>query len=121
MPDDAIAAYDQAWNAPDAATRTALLRQSLTPDAELVDPLAGRIRGYDAISARIGGFGDRYPGARVSITSNIDEHNGFARYSWTISDRDDKPLLHGIDVVEHADDHRLQRVVMFFGDMPLTN
>jgi hypothetical protein len=118
MPEDAIAAYDRAWNTPDATERIELLRQSLTPDAELVDPSAGRIRGYEAISARIGGFGERYPGAQVTITSTIDEHNGCARYAWSITDPDHNPLLHGIDIVDRAEDQRLNRVVMFFGDLP---
>ena len=117
MIDEAISAYDEAWNAPDAATRSSLLRQGMTPGAELIDPQAGRMRGYDEISARIRGFGSRFPGARVSITSRVDEHNGFARYSWTIVDAAGKALLRGIDVVERADDQRLKRVVMFFGDL----
>lgn len=117
MIDKLIAAYDRAWNEPDADTRIALLRSCLTEGAELVDPQSGPIRGREAISARIGGFADRFPGARVTITSDVDEHNGFARYSWTITDRDDQPILRGLDVVERADDQRLRRVIMFFGEL----
>lgn len=117
MIDELIATYDRAWNAPDADTRIALLRRCLTDDAELVDPQAGRLRGREAISARIGGFADRFPGARVTITSEVDEHNGFARYSWTITDRENQPILRGLDVVERADDQRLRRVIMFFGEL----
>jgi hypothetical protein len=40
VPDDVIAAYDEAWNATEPATRARLLERSLTPDAELVDPTA---------------------------------------------------------------------------------
>ena len=118
MSDDAIAKYDQAWNAADAETRLALLRQSLAPDAELIDPQAGRIRGHEAINARIAGFAERFPGSRVAITSGIDEHNGVGRYAWTITDKDGTPLLNGIDVVDRAEDGRLERVVMFFGELP---
>ena len=97
--------------------RAKLLEQSLTPDAELVDPTGGRIRGRDAIGRRIGDFGERFPGARVAISGDVDEHNGFARYAWTISDAEGKALREGIDVVERADDGRLRRVVMFFDQL----
>jgi ketosteroid isomerase-like protein len=111
---DAIALYDEAWNAADPATRAHLLEQSLTPDAELIDPTAGRIQGRDAIAERIGGFVERFPGARVAITSEIDEHNGFARYVWTISDADGQTLGEGLDLVERTTDGLIKRVVMFF-------
>jgi len=83
--DRVISAYDEAWNTRDDAARSRLLEESLTSDARLVEPTAGRVQGRDAINKRIAGFGDRFPGARVSITSGIDEHNGFARYEWTIT------------------------------------
>ncbi len=117
MPDDAISAYDEAWNAPDGDARIALLRRCMTSDAELVDPRAGRMTGHDAINEHIAGFAERFPGARVSISSDVDEHHGFARYAWTITDGAGDQLMTGIDVVERADDGRLKRVVMFFGEL----
>ncbi len=116
MLDDVLQAYDAAWNEPDAARRRRLLERSLTDDAELVDP-TGRFKGRDAVQERITGFGDRFPGARVSITSGVDEHNGLARYAWTITAADGTTMLDGIDVVERAEDDR-RRVVMFFGPLP---
>lgn len=118
MIDAQIAAYDEAWNAPDEPTRTRLLEDSLTSDAELIDPSAGSVRGRTAINERIAGFSNRFPGARVTITSGVDEHNGFARYGWTITERGGKAVLEGIDVVERAEDGRIKRVIMFFGRLP---
>ena len=117
MRDDVLAAYDAAWNAPDGAERARLLERSLTEDAELVDP-TGRFAGRQAIDERIGGFGERFPGARVTITSGVDEHHGFARYAWSISAAGGETMLEGIDVVERAADGRLRRVAMFFGALP---
>ena len=111
-----IRMYDEAWNTPDLSERRRLLEGALTEDCELVEP-RGRFVGRGAIVERIVGFTDRFPGARVDITSNVDEHNGFARYAWTIVNRDGSEILHGIDVVERAQDGRLRRVVMFFGDL----
>ena len=118
MIDARVAAYDAAWNAPDQEARSRLLEESLTSDAELIDPDHGPVRGRTAINERIAGFSDRFPGARVSITSDVDEHNGFARYGWTITDREDNSVLEGIDIVERAEDGRIKRVIMFFGPLP---
>lgn len=118
MIDAQIAAYDEAWNASDEHTRRRLLEESLTSNAELIDPSAGTVRGRTAINKRIAGFSDRFPGARVTVTSGVDAHNGFARYGWTITDREGKAMLDGIDVVERAEDGRIKRVIMFFGRLP---
>ena len=73
--------------------------------------------GRPAILERLSGFSERFPGARVEITTHVDEHNGIARYGWRIIDRDGTLLLDGIDVVERAADGRLRKVVMFFGPL----
>jgi hypothetical protein len=116
--DSVLLAYDDAWNAPDAETRRRLLERSLAPNAELVDPGGGRFVGIEAIAERIGGFGARFPGARVAITSGVDEHHGFARYTWTITGHDGRKLLDGMDVVERTETDLIARVIMFFGQSP---
>ena len=118
MLDDVLRAYDAAWNEPDQEARSQLLERSLTEDAELFDPTSGRFKGRDAINERIAGFSERFPGARLTLTSGVDEHNGFARYAWAINAADGSLILEGIDVVERDDDNRLRRVVMFFGPLP---
>lgn len=112
-----IDAYDRAWEEPDTDERRRLLERSLTDDAELVSP-QGRWAGREAVAEWIDGFADRIPGASVKITSGVDEHHGFARYAWTITDEGESPILDGIDVCELGDDGRLRRVVMFFGPIP---
>jgi hypothetical protein len=57
----------------------------------------------------------RAPGSKA--TTRVDEHNGFARYGWRITNREGTPLLEGIDVVERASDAKLHRVIMFFGGL----
>ena len=118
MLDDVLRAYDASWNEPDQEARSQLLERSLTEDAELIDPTTGRFKGRDAINERIAGFSERFPGARLTLTSGVDEHNGFARYAWAINAADGSLILEGIDVVERDDDNRLRRVVMFFGPLP---
>jgi hypothetical protein len=113
---DAIERYDEAWNA-DASSREQLLSMSLADECELIEP-RGRFTGRDAILERIEGFATRFPGARVDITTDVDEHNGVARYGWRIRDVDGGVVLEGTDVVDVDAAGRLRRIVMFFG--PLT-
>lgn len=112
--DPVIKMYDQAWNVSDPDERRRLLEGALTDDCELIEP-RGRFAGRDAVFERITGFANRFPGAKVDITTGVDEHNGFARYGWKIIDRNGSLLLDGMDVLERAADGRLMRVVMFFG------
>lgn len=118
MLDTVLAAYDEAWNARDPHTRRRLLEQSLVPTAELVDPAGGHFTGIDDIAGRLEGFGARFPGARVKITSDVDEHHGFARYSWTITDQDGLAILDGIDIVQRCESGLISRVIMFFDPLP---
>lgn len=112
--DPIIARYDEAWNAPDPDERRRLLEAAVTDDCELIEP-RGRFAGRDAVCERITGFAERFPGARVDMTTRVDEHNGFARYGWRIVDPDGSVLLEGLDVVARAADGRIERAVMFFG------
>ena len=114
--DAVIEAYDRAWNTPEVDERRRLLEAALTDDCEMVEP-RGRFTGREAIFERISGFADRFAGARVEITTNVDEHNGFGRYGWRIVDREGALVLDGIDIVQRAEDGRLSRVVMFFGTL----
>ena len=114
--DAVIERYDDAWNTPDVDERRRLLEAALTDDCEMVEP-RGHFAGREAIIERINGFSERFPGARVDITTNVDEHNGFARYGWRIVAQDGALLLGGIDFVERGPDGRLRKVVMFFGPL----
>lgn len=117
--DVVIEAYDRAWNASDPDERRRLLEAALTEDCEMIEP-RGRFVGRAAIFERISGFSERFAGAKVEVTTQVDEHNGFARYGWRITNRDGTLLLDGIDVVERAADRRLHRVIMFFGGLDTT-
>ncbi len=92
-------------NTSEPSERRRLLEAALTDDCEMLEP-RGRFAGREAILDRISGFSDRFPGARVDITTNVDQHNGFARYGWRIVDRDGTVLLDGIDVVQRGTDGR---------------
>jgi SnoaL-like protein len=116
--EETIGAFDRAWNETDGEERLRLIEGALTEEAELVDPRAGLFQGRDAVAERLEGFQSRFPGARVDVSSEIDAHHGFARYAWTMRASDGSTILNGFDFIELADDGRIRRVVMFFGDLP---
>jgi len=115
--DEVIDAYFQAWNETDAARRQALLEQSITPEAELIDP-TGRWRGIKGVSERIGKYLSSAPDTRVVPSSGLDAHHDVGRYSWSVVDADGHEIIGGLDVVERAQDGRLARVAMFHGPLP---
>jgi len=112
---DAVEAYQRSWRA-DGEEQVRLLELSPTEDAEFVQP-NGRTLGRDAVRRRVAGLAERWPGARVEITSGIEEHHGYVRYAWSLK-RSDSVVLSGFDLAELAPDGRLRRVVQFFGPMP---
>jgi hypothetical protein len=94
--------------------RRRLLEASLTGDSELIEP-RGTFAGRDAIRERIEGFAARFPGARVDVTTAVDEHNGVARYGWRIRDAGGAVLLDGIDVVDQVRVTVVHEVAHHFG------
>jgi hypothetical protein len=105
--------YFEAWNEQDDETRRELLAGSVTAEVELVHPTWGRSTGIDALAEHIAAYQAAMPGSRVVLSSAIDSHNQIARYGWEIADTDGATVMTGIDVVEIADDGRLERILLF--------
>lgn len=118
-----VLAYIEAWSTPDEAVRRELLDASLADDASYTDP-AYEVRGKEEIASHIGrslsgeAYGGAGAGARIPISSGVDQHHGLFRFSWVMVDPQDQLLLEGMDFVELAGDGRLQRITGFFGAFP---
>ena len=121
--DEVVLAYIEAWSTPDAAVRRELLDMSLAEDGSYTDP-AYEVRGREALTDLIGRSlsGEAYKGAgagaRIPISSGVDQHHGVLRFSWVLVDPQERPVLEGMDFVEVAADGRLQRITGFFGAFP---
>jgi hypothetical protein len=115
--DGVLADYFAAWNEVDAGQRGRLLHDSLSDDAELVDPL-GRWRGVDGVSDRIARYHSTAPGTKVVPGSGVDAHNDVERYAWKIVDPAGNEVMEGIDVAERDAEGRLRRILMFHGPLP---
>jgi len=111
---DVVAAYVAAWNEPDGDRRRELLARSWADDATYCDP-AVLLEGREALFEHARRFAERWPGATIEVTSGIDEHHGFVRFTWRVAGPDGTTLRHGTDFGTVGSHGRLTGIVGFFG------
>jgi hypothetical protein len=96
--DEVVLAYIEAWSTPDEAVPRELLGVSLADDASYTDP-AYEVRGKEEIASHIGRSlsGEAYDGAgagaRISISSGVDQHHGMLRFSWVMIGPQERTVL----------------------------
>jgi hypothetical protein len=111
-----VRAYVDAWNEPAEAARRELLHRSWADDGVYTDPLVC-VEGREALVRHSRKFADRWPGARVVMTSGVDEHHGFVRFTWRLVSPGGEVLRDGMDFGELCPDGHLRRIVGFFGPL----
>lgn len=116
-PQATVESYVAAWGAADAGARRALLERAWSDDGTYTDPTA-HVAGREALVAHIGGFIQRFPGARFAFTGTVDAHHGMLRFGWRIVGPDGGTILAGVDFGELDADGRLRRIVGFFDAAP---
>ena len=116
-PQQTVEAYATAWNEPDQGARRRLLERSWADDGTYTDPTA-HVEGRAALVEHIAGLHQQMPGARIVLTSRIDEHHGTLRFTWRLLGSDGSIATEGTDFGELASDGRLQQIVGFFGPPP---
>jgi hypothetical protein len=109
--------YASAWCEPDAAKRKTLIEQCWADEGLYCDPVADG-RGRDALDGFIAGMHTQAPGAKIVLTSGIDQHHNQIRFAWSFVQADGKTAIEGIDVGEIAPDGRLGRIVGYWGAPP---
>jgi hypothetical protein len=114
---DVVRTYASAWTQTDESARRRALQAAWADDGAYRDPTA-LVEGREALVKHIGGFQAQMPAHRLVVTSDVDEHHGFLRFTWAIQNSDGNLVLEGIDFGELADDGRLRRIVGFFGPLP---
>ncbi len=114
---EAVDAYVDAWNSSDPETSRRLVAQSMTEDALMAYPRF-EARGSEAISELIATSRRQLPGFRIDLTSNVEEHHGWARFGWRMLDADGTVLGDGEDVGELDNDGRFTRVIGFRNPLP---
>jgi SnoaL-like domain len=114
---DVVRTYAGAWMQADESARRRTLQAAWADDGTYGDPTA-LVEGREALVRHIGGFQAQMPAHQLAVTSGVDEHHGFVRFTWAIRNRDGTVVLEGVDFGELADDGRLRRIVGFFGPPP---
>ena len=114
---ETVATYLAAWCEPDASKRAALIEQCWADEALYCDPIAEG-HGRDALDGFIAGMHAQQPGAKIVLTSGVEQHHTQIRFAWAFEDKDGKRAIEGIDIGELADDGRLSRIVGFWGAPP---
>jgi hypothetical protein len=109
-----ITDYADAWCEPNPAARKALLDRCWAEDGTYTDPTAD-IAGRQQLVEHIGGFFERFPGARIARTSAVDAHHGMLRFTWRMVLSDGQVFTEGIDFGRLSPDGRLAGIVGFFG------
>jgi hypothetical protein len=111
-----VATYGAAWTAESDALRRQYLEEAWADEGVYIDPTA-EITGRDALAVHMAGLQDRFPGARIEMTSAVDTHHGKLRFKWQLAAADGAILTEGMDFGELGPDGRLQRIVGFFGPL----
>jgi hypothetical protein len=110
--------YVAAWNETDAAKRRALIERCWGDDALYCDPVSDG-RGRDALDGFGAAMHARQPGARIEMTSGIDQHHNQIRFSWAFIAADGSRPIEGIDAGEIGPDGRISRIVGYWGAPPV--
>ena len=108
---DVVDRYIAMWNETDPDRRRELVAQTVTEDANYLDPLmAGE--GIDGISEMIAGAQEQFPGHRFALVAGPDAHHDRVRFTWHLQGPDG-PVAVGTDFATVAEDGRLQDVTGF--------
>jgi SnoaL-like domain len=113
---DVIDTYLRAYGEPDAAEREALIRKVFAQSSVVADPPFVAF-GHEEVSGVFGAVQAQFPGHRFARTSEIDEHHGYARYSWELKATDGSASVAGVDFVRFDDEGIIASVTGFFGDL----
>jgi hypothetical protein len=112
-----VDAYIDAWNETDADKRSALIEKCWADSATYTDPMAD-VSGRDALDETIVGFHQQMSGARIVVSSGLDEHHDRVRFGWQLLQEDGTMRMEGIDVGQIDGDGRLTSIVGFWGVSP---
>ncbi|HTU98090.1 MAG TPA: nuclear transport factor 2 family protein [Solirubrobacteraceae bacterium] len=110
--DTVVHNYIAMWNETDPDRRRALVAETVTDDADYVDPVMDGA-GVDGITAMIGAAQAQFPGHRFALVSGPEAHHDRARFAWSLAADGGAPVAVGVDFVSLADDGRMRSITGF--------
>jgi len=107
-----IAAYTEAWNAPDDQSSRAKLKDVWRDESSYTDPTV-TVTGVESLVRHIAGVRTRRPNTRIVLTSAIDAHHDVLRFSWQRVNADNSLVVGGIDVAIIEDGYIVKMIGFF--------
>ncbi len=104
--------YIAMWNEPDAERRRELVADTVTADADYVDPVMEGA-GVDGIATMIGAAQSQFPGHRFTLVAGPEAHHDRVRFTWSLAADGAAPAAIGVDFVNLADDGRMRSITGF--------
>jgi hypothetical protein len=119
MPDieEAVLMYAAAFSENDSAERRRLIETCFAEDGTVTAEhivVAGR----EALLTHIAAFRETAPDDRAVLTSGIQQHHNWFRFSAEVVRPDGSRYSEALDVGEVGPDGRITRIVTFFGPPP---
>ena len=115
--EEAVLAYAAAWNENDDQMQRQLLEKCWTDDGVVIsnhDYLMGREQLFENIRQ----FRHRCPHDRAVLTSGIDQHHNWFRFTAIVIRPDGSAYSEALDIGEVGPDGRICRIITFFGPLP---
>jgi SnoaL-like domain len=101
--------YIAMWNETDPDRRRELVAQTVSSDADYVDPVMEG-SGVDGISTMIGAAQTQFPGHRFTLLAGPEGHHDRVRFTWSLAADGGAPVAIGVDFVSLADDGRMRSI-----------
>ena len=91
-----------------------MLEKSWAENGTYSDPTV-EVVGREALVQHIGGIHQQFAGNRIILTSKVDKHHAWLRFTWAMVSPEGSRVSDGIDFGEVGSDGRLIRITGFFG------
>jgi hypothetical protein len=107
--------YIDSWNETDPAKRRLLVEEVFAQDGSYTDPL-GAVAGRAAIDHMLGAVQQQFAGLEFTL-GPVDGHHDIARFTWSLGQPAEEPLVVGFDVIVVADG-KIKHVHGFLDKVP---
>ncbi|MHB1488348.1 MAG: nuclear transport factor 2 family protein [Acidimicrobiales bacterium] len=114
---EVVDGYTNAWNEADPKVREWLIEECWAGDGIYCDP-TGKAEGRHGLSNHIAAMQANMPDHRIEMTSGIDEHDGYLRFTWRLVGPGGTNVMEGMDFGQVDGEGRLIRITGFFGPLP---
>ncbi len=111
--EETLFTYIAAWSESDEQRRRSLLEQAWEENGTYSDPTV-EVQGREGLVQHIGVFLRRYPDHRTLLTSGVNRHHSYFRFSWVVIKPDGERMFEGVDFGETGPQGRLRRITGFF-------